>query len=133
MRGTLHGAHVGVDGEVEQLLVDVDVAEHVQAVGGGLAEAIDELVVLGGAQRLLEPDVGVGLEQPEVGALGLIGDQLTAERDGVGVATLLEEAAGEAHLPVQRLRIEQNRHAVGGLGGELVVDVRHRRSRAGRR
>ncbi len=64
---------------IAEFLVDVNVAEHVERVGSRLAHLVDKLIELGGLERPAESDVGVRLEEPEVGLVGIGFDQLLAE------------------------------------------------------
>ena len=108
----------------KQLAVHIDIAQSVQALDGGLTQTIDDLVVLGSAHGLFETNEGVGLQEPQVRAFWALSQEVAEQSSGIGITLLLEEGTGEAHLPVERLRVEQVRHAVGGLGRHVHLEVR---------
>ena len=109
--------------EIHQVLADVEIAERVEAVDGPLAEPVDRLEVRRGLQRLLQAEEGVRLQQPEVGLVRKALDQDVEERGRVLELLLLEHAAREPEPPLGVLGLEEQRVAVGRLGG-LVVRLR---------
>ena len=124
-RGRLRGidldrADVRARGEVRACLVDVNVSEQIQRIRSAPAHTRNHFEVFGGLQRLVHSEIGVGLEHPELGLVGVALDENPQQARRFLEFFLLDDAADEPQPPIEARGIEEQRVAVCGLGGEEI-------------